>query len=240
VKNGISARRAGAQRCYAGFSLARSGALPHRVRRAQRSRPLSFHRLRLVARQWPERLPDERRQFPGHGYEGAVAVHTASQERHEPEVEAVLCLPTGLDDSGRLALLTAGESLAHLRWGRVVLAAFDQEPACVRVAALGNCALATSRSAGLLGRNQSEVAHQLPGMLEAVKIAQFGDGDHRCNELEAFERHECLDGRPQTPVGEESLPRSHRDTRAPASVTAMRPSSRMAFMAGCGRTSSRR
>lgn len=72
--------------------------------------------------------------------------------------------------------------------------AFGQEPTLVAVAAAGNGAQTLMGAAGGLGGDQAEVGHELARVLEAVDVAQFTDGDHGGDELEAAEGHEGLDG----------------------------------------------
>src|SRR5436309_2329010 len=108
-------------------------------------------------------------------------------------MESVLSFPTQIPHGLRLLLLAGREFLADLGRQGVVLGALDQEPPLVAVAATGDAAEALARAAGVLHADQAEVGHELAGMSEAVDIAQFADGDHCGDELEAAEGHEGLD-----------------------------------------------
>lgn len=75
-------------------------------------------------------------------------MESPSEEFFEARVEPILRLPTDVGDSAGLALLSAGEFLADLGRGGIMLGAFDQEPAGVGVAAFGEAALTAFVTAG--------------------------------------------------------------------------------------------
>jgi len=58
----------------------------------------------------------------------------------------------------------------------------DEHPPCFSVAGLGDPSTADTAAAGVLGRNQSQIAYQHPWRIEAAEIAggghQSGGGDH--------------------------------------------------------------
>ena len=91
----------------------------------------------MVTGKLAKSLPDKPGEFAGHGHKGFVTMDPAGQQAHEAAVQAVLRLPTGFEDGGGLAFLSAGQFLANLRGHGVVLAAFNQEPAGVGVPAFG-------------------------------------------------------------------------------------------------------
>ena len=75
----------------------------------------------------------------------------------ESTVEAVLRLPTDLEDRRIDAFLAAREFLADFRWFGVMLAAFDEKPAGVGVAAFGDGTLAALFAAGVLTGHEAQV-----------------------------------------------------------------------------------
>ena len=75
-------------------------------------------------------------------------MESASEEFLEAGVEPVLPPPTYVGDTARLAFLPAGEFLADLWRGGIMLGAFDQKPAGVGVAAFGEASLTAVVAAG--------------------------------------------------------------------------------------------
>ena len=75
-----------------------------------------------------------------------------------------------------------------------MLSALDQDPAQMAVAALGDASQGTFRAAAVFAGNQSEITHELPWMIKACKVAEFTDGNHRRDGLEAFEAFEGHEG----------------------------------------------
>ena len=65
-------------------------------------------------------------------------------------------------------------SEAEVRAMTVVPRRFDQNATQVRVASLGDLAAAALGAAGVLGRNEASVAHDLASMLEAAERAELG------------------------------------------------------------------
>jgi len=118
-------------------------------------------------------LPAEARQLAGDGdgdlgaLDAAVAVEVAPAL-----VEASLAAPGQIDDRRVVAGLAAAELLRDARRLAVVPGGFDEQPAGVLGAGLGDRALAAARSGGLLGRDEAEVGGQLLGMREAVDVAR--------------------------------------------------------------------
>ena len=62
---------------------------------------------------------------------------------------------------------------------------FDQRPARMGVAGLGDRAAAGVGTAGVLGRCESEVVHELPGVVEAVEVTDLGDQGGSIDQLHA-------------------------------------------------------
>src|SRR5437870_1986725 len=97
-----------------------------------------------------EHAPDEAAELAGDGDDDLVAVLAARVEFHHAGVQPQLRLPTVGLELGAQALLARAEFLAHLGRQAVVVRGFDQEPAGVAVAGLGDAALAAALSAAAL------------------------------------------------------------------------------------------
>lgn len=87
----------------------------------------------------------------------------------------------------------------------VMLGAFGEQPADMAVAAAGDGAQALAGPAGVLGADQAQMGHELAGVVEAVDVAQFADGDQGGDPLEAAQGHEGLDGGLEAPGFQEGL-----------------------------------
>ena len=148
-------------------------------------------------------MPDEAGEFARHGNKDLVAMDASGHEGHEAPVQAVLRGPAHLDDLRGHVVLASREFLADLGRHGVVLRALDEQPARVRVAALGDGALAALVAAGGLRGNQAEIGHEFARVLEAGQRAEFAHRDHGGHDLEAFEGHESFDRRTQPPVDQE-------------------------------------
>ena len=181
--------------------------------------------LGLVARQLSQGIPDEANELTGDGNQDFITVESPGGQFVKPAVETVLGLPASFQNRVGLAFLATGEFLADFRGIGVVLRTLtrslplvspfglpaavspaasqppvvNKQPTGVRVTAFGNGALPAFVTAGCLRRHQSEVAHELAGVVEAGKGAKLGDRDHGCNDPEAFKRHQGIDGRLESP-----------------------------------------
>lgn len=83
------------------------------------------------------------------------------------------------------------------------MGAFDQKPAGMRIAALGDSALPTIWAAGGFAGHKPKIGHELPRMVESMERTQFGDGDHGGHDLEALEGHESFHRGFQSPGRQE-------------------------------------
>jgi hypothetical protein len=85
----------------------------------------------------------------------------------EAAVQPDLCFPTEVLDALGLMFLAFTEFFTDLRRQGVVLRAFDQKPARMGIAALGDCAL-VARGAGTVLR---------PASATAIEILSFDSGN---------------------------------------------------------------
>ena len=138
-------------------------------------------------------FPQEGAKLPGDGDLDLVVVNPAFGQCLEPGVEAQLGVPGKLQDPAGLFGLAAGELFADFGWEAVVGGLLDEQPAGVRVSTFADAALLLSSAAGVFGGDEAEEGHELLGMLEAAEGTDFRDGDHGCDELEAFEGHHGFD-----------------------------------------------
>ena len=119
--------------------------------------------------------PAEAGELAGDGDRDDRAALAALGVESSPDVvQAALGLPGDLDDVGWLSVLAAAERLSLRGRAAVVPGGLDQQPAGVPRAGLGDRALPALLTAGVLRRGQAEVAHQLPGLGEPLKLADLG------------------------------------------------------------------
>jgi len=148
--------------------------------------------------------PDETAKFPGHSDLGLVALKSASQQADKAVVQTILSLPAQGPNGFRLALLATGKFFADFGRDSVVLGTFGQQPPLMGIAATGDAAQALVRAAGGLCGNQAKIGHELARMSKAVDVAQFANGDHGGDQLEAAEGHESLHRGFESPGFQES------------------------------------
>jgi len=110
-------------------------------------------------------------------------------------VKTLLGPPSEVTDPLSVSLLTLGQSGADLGWIAVVGGTLDEDPAGVTVAALGDPALPAFEGAGVFGRDQAEIGHELLGVLETTEGADLRDDDHRRDGFKSLEGHEGVDQR---------------------------------------------
>ena len=155
----------------------------------------------LIAVQSSQRCPEKTTEFSGDGDDDLVAMESTRRQASEAQMEAVLSLPADCHDIAREALLPARKFLADFGGDGIVLDAFDQHPAQMSIAGLGDGALLAVRPARMLATDQTEIGHEGTGMSKPIDIAEFTDHGYGGNELEALEGHECLHSGLQSPVG---------------------------------------
>ena len=86
-------------------------------------------------------------------------------------VQPALGLPGDLDDESGLSVPAAAQRLALGGCAALMPCCFDQQPAGVPAAGLGDRALPAFLPAGVLRWGQPEVTHKLPRLLEPHKLA---------------------------------------------------------------------
>ena len=137
--------------------------------------------------------PDEGAEFASDGNDNLVAHEAPCSQTHEAGVEPVLGLPAQGAHLRGLSALAIREFFTDLGRRRVMLGTFNEDPPRVGVARFGEGSLAPFVAAGRFTGNQPKIGHKLAGMIEALESPEFGDRDHGCQELEAFESHQRLD-----------------------------------------------
>lgn len=82
--------------------------------------------------------------------------------------------------------------LGHFRGMAIRPGAFDQCAPGATVAGLRDAALASTRPAGVLRRNEADEGPELAGGVEACEVTEFGDDGERDEPLHAAERLQGL------------------------------------------------
>src|SRR5436190_6885970 len=100
-------------------------------------------------------------------------------------VQALLAAPGAFQDGGVLAAVPTRELIADGRTPARMPRGLDQQPSRVRRAGLGDRALSASLTAGALGRDQADEAHELFGRLEAGELADLADQPDRGQRVDA-------------------------------------------------------
>jgi hypothetical protein len=99
--------------------------------------------------------------------------------------EPGLCLPRDVADVLRQADQDLSLLLRDACGILIAPCCFDQHPSGFAVAGLGDAAAADRPTAGVLGRDETEIAHQQTRRLEAAEIAGGGDEGGRGDEVDA-------------------------------------------------------
>src|SRR6266516_1702943 len=118
--------------------------------------------------------PDEVGELAGAGDDDFLLRFAAAGHPLPALVEALLAAPGALDHGRVLAALAAGELVADGRPPAGVPGRFDQQPAGVAVADLGDRPLPALLAGGALRGDEPDEGHQLLGRLEAVEVADLG------------------------------------------------------------------
>jgi len=134
----------------------------------------------LVTGKLAKSLPDKPGEFAGHGHKGFVTMDPAGQQAHEAAVQAVLRLPTGFEDGGGLAFLSAGQFLANLRGHGVVLAALTRSlplvsPCGLPTAVSPAASLAAGGQSGASGRGGSRIWSRAAGRRARQAVGTKGE-----------------------------------------------------------------
>jgi hypothetical protein len=143
--------------------------------------------------------PHEGHQFPSDGHHDLMGMFSAGDESSIALAPPHLGLPTdSLDRFGELCQ-TALEMTADL--GRIAVGpgAFNQRPAGMGIARLGNAALATTLTTGICRRRQPQITHEVSGDIESGEVAEFCDGGHGYGALDATQALEGVDHRSESP-----------------------------------------
>lgn len=131
--------------------------------------------------------PAEARQLTRGGDGGHGGVFSALSQPVVDSVEAVLGAPGDLEDVVRLALLTVLESRADPGWALIVPGRFDQKPAGVTAAGLGDRA-ALARFARLgQRRDETDPRRELVWTGEAMPVADLALKGQRGQRVDATE-----------------------------------------------------
>src|SRR4051812_8588745 len=123
-----------------------------------------------------------------------AALAALSVESLPDVVQASLRLPGDLDDVGGLSVLSATQRLALRRRAAVVPGGLDQQPSRVPAAGLGDRPEPALLAAGVLGRRQADVAHELPGLGEAREVADLGAQADRRERVDPAQAPQSGDG----------------------------------------------
>ena len=151
------------------------------------------------------KLPKEGAEFARNGDNGFVFIELSCLQSFVAEMEPVLGAPGEGFDFRVLSFLSFAQGGADVGWSPIMLRALDKHPARMTIAAFCDGALASFGAAGLFVRNEPEVGHELLGVRETTKVAEFADECHGGHLLKAFEAHERTDGGFPFPVGEDLL-----------------------------------
>src|SRR5215216_6122748 len=108
-------------------------------------------------------------------------------------MEPDLGLPGARGDGRRQVVFERFGALGAARRVLVVPGRFDEQPAGVAVAGLGDVAAVLLVARRVLRWGQAEVAHQLARMSEAAEVADLGEQPERGSEPDAAERAEPAD-----------------------------------------------
>src|SRR6516164_6064148 len=99
--------------------------------------------------------------------------------------------PGDVADRRRLPLLTLLQTTADACWVAVVPRGLDQQTSDLAVAGLGNLAKSTLLAAGVLAGHQSDVAHQVARMGEALELSEFCHQTDGGNLVDGPQSHQC-------------------------------------------------
>ena len=136
--------------------------------------------------------PEEPDEFTGNGSSSDLARLLGSQSVKDLE-ESMLALP-GMGDCGRiLTMLSAFETGAEGGSLAIVPGGLNEDVADASVAGLGDGALSSALTGGMLAGSETDVGHELARALEAAHVAELGGQDHGCLGLEAAEAGDAVD-----------------------------------------------
>jgi len=144
--------------------------------------------------------PDEGGQFAGDGDGDLVLVFALVDQCSVALAEADLGGPADVLD-GRTDLFEAHLQLsADLGWIAVGPGTFDEVSAGMAVAGLGDATLVALCAAGVFGGCEAEVGHELPRVVEAGQVTEFGDDRDGGEELYTAQGLNGFDDGIETPL----------------------------------------
>ena len=152
--------------------------------------------------QWclPGDGPDEGGQFASDGDGDLVLVFALVDQGAITLAEPDLCLPADVLD-GRAEFFESDLQLSA-DLGRIAIGpgAFDEVSAGMTVAGLGDATLAALCATGVFGRCEAEVGHELPRVVEAGQVTEFGDDGDGGEELYTAQGLNAFDDGIETPL----------------------------------------
>ena len=169
--------------------------------------------------------PDEPRQLAGDCGRNDGRGFSRPGELTIAPAQPFLRLPCGVSDRLGQAFLPQQLLSADARREPITPGSLDQHAPRDAIPGLRNAALATCGPAGVLGRNQAEIRHELARIAKAGDIAKFGD---QCRRRDAIPRSACnarTIGASDQSASAASIWASKRSRRAVAASTAAMQSS---------------
>ena len=147
----------------------------------------------------PRDCPHESCEFPCDCGDGNIGIFSFDDELSIPFAQAQLSLPGDVLDDREQVFLTFLDNAGDFRRISVGPCAFDERSSRMAVSRLGDSAEAPLAAAGVLAWNETQVSHELPGIVEAGEIAHFGDDGDGDGELDTTECLKSFDDRVETP-----------------------------------------
>ena len=129
--------------------------------------------------------PHKAHQFTGHGEHGLAGMCPACREAAKAFAQAYLRLPTDVLDRLRELFQSALQVAANFGGIPVGPGALHQDTTRMGIAGFGDRPLPPPLSTGLFYADQTEIFHQLSGVLEGCKVSEFRHGGHGHGELHA-------------------------------------------------------
>ena len=145
--------------------------------------------------------PHEGEQFASDGGDDDVGMLAARAQTPEALAQSHLGLPCDVLNDLRESFETFANGFGDLGGMTVSPGPLDEDAAGVGVAGLGDGAETAGRAAGVFGRNEADKGGELPWVVEACDVAEFGDGGDGDGVLDASESLKSGDERRQPPGG---------------------------------------
>jgi hypothetical protein len=142
---------------------------------------------------FPGHSPHTGDQFSRHRHHGLIGVRAASHELSIPFAQADLRLPTEVLDGFGPWFESPLEMATDPRWIAVRPCTFNQGPAGMMIAGLGEAPLGALWATGIFRGRQAQIAHQRFGVGNAREVSSFGNGRDRHGELYTPQGLEGLD-----------------------------------------------